>query len=71
MEVTGKLRVPANYPQEGAPDIINGREAGRTPGPVWAYEDINNIPLPGTEQFFRHLVIINCASLPTEIMVAF
>jgi hypothetical protein len=46
-------------------------EAGWALKTVWAYEDINNIPLPGTEQFFRHLVIINCASLPTEIMVAF
>jgi hypothetical protein len=46
-------------------------EAGWAPKSVWAYEDINNIPLPGTEQFFRHLVIINCACLPTEIMVAF
>ena len=41
------------------------------PEPVWAYEEINTIPLPGTEHFLKHLVIINCASLATEIMVAF
>ena len=67
--MSGKLQVPVIYPQEGAPDI-NRREAGSAPGPVWAYEDINNITLQGNEQFLRHLVIIDWASLGTEIMVA-
>jgi hypothetical protein len=56
--MSGKLQVPVIYPQEGAPDI-NRREAGSAPGPVWAYEDINNITLQGNEQFLRHLVIID------------
>jgi len=46
-------------------------EAGWAPQPVWAFEEINCLPLPKSEQFLRHPVIINCASLATEIMVAF
>jgi hypothetical protein len=56
--------------QEGA-TYSNRREGGLTPKTVWAYEDTNTIPLPGTEQFLTHLVIFNHASLPTEIIVAF
>ena len=41
------------------------------PEPLWAYGDINPITLLGTKQFLRHLVIINYASLATNIMVVF
>jgi hypothetical protein len=62
---------PQHITRRKEPLISIEWEAGWGPQPVWAFEEINCLPLPKSEQFVSHLLIINCASLATEIMVAF
>ena len=69
MEVSVKLHTPVPHPQEGAAD---SNRMGGCVGPtaslaIWRDKFHTT---PETEQFLRHIVI-NCATLATEIMVDF
>jgi len=69
MNLSDNLHTPATYPQEGD-TYTNINEGGWTPKTVWAYDVINTMRLPGSEQLLRHLDIFNHTIQATEIMVA-